>query len=355
MNDKKTIVRQIWQECFRDTPQWMDMFFSKVYDDDDALVLEYNNKPVSSLLLQKYMMAYHGEEIPMGYISGAATRRQERGRGHMSGLLKIALRQARHRGDMLVSLIPASRRLFFFYDRLGFSTVFYIKEDRYTSLHHFSPKEKYCRITDIDADKVYDFFSRSEAQRDGAVLHSRRDFTNILEDNRLDGGEVIAISREGSDEIVALGIAVVDDSEPRVVVRDMFAIDDDAAEGLLDRFREIYPDYPFTVIRPVTPGARPIESRAMTRIVNVGALLGVLARRDPSLKIVVKVRDAIIPDNDRTFIVDSGNVSAVTRYDGHTDLDVTVQTLASILFSTPRVGDVFGLPAVRPFMALMLE
>lgn len=355
MNDKKNIVRQIWQECFRDTPQWMDMFFSQVYDDDDALVLEYNNKPVSSLLLQKYTMAWHGEEIPMGYISGAATRRQERGRGHMSELLRIALRQARHRGDMLVSLIPASRRLFFFYDRLGFSTVFYIKEDRYTSLHSFSPKEKYRRITDIDIEKLYDFFSRSESQRDGTVLHSLHDFANILADNKLDGGEVIAVAREGSPEIVALGIAVVDDSEPRVVVRDMFAADDDAAEGLLDSFRKNYPGHPFTVIRPVTPGARPIETRAMTRIVNVGAMLGVLARRDPALKIVVKVRDAIIPENNKIFIVGGGNVSAVSHYDGHTDLDVTVQTLTSILFSTPKVGEVFGLPAVRPFMSLMLE
>ena len=355
MNEKKTIVRQIWQECFRDTPQWMDMFFSEVYDDDDALVLEYNNKPVSSLLLQKYTMAWHGEEIPMGYISGAATRRQERGRGHMSELLRIALRQARHRGDMLVSLIPASRRLFFFYDRLGFSTVFYIKENRYTSLHSFSPKEKYTRITDADTAGLYDFFRRSESERDGTVLHSFRDFTNILADNRIDGGEVIALAREGSDDIVAIGIAVVDDSEPRVVVRDMFAVDEDAAEGLLDSFRTVYPDYPFTVIRPVTPGARPIETRAMTRIVNVGSMLGVLARRDPSLKIAVKVRDSIIPDNNKTFIVKSGSVSAVSHYDGRPDLDVTVQTLASILFSTPQVGDVFGLPAVRPFMSLMLE
>ena len=355
MNEKKNIVRQIWQECFRDTPQWMDMFFSKVYDDDDALVLDYNGKPVSSLLLQKYLMAYHGEEIPMGYISGAATRRQERGRGHMSELLKIALRQARHRGDMLVSLIPASRRLFFFYDRLGFSTVFYIKEDRYTSMHSFSPKENYARITNIDVEKAYDFFSRSESERDGTVLHSFHDFTNILADNKLDGGEVIALAREGSDEIVAIGFAVVDDSEPRVVIREMFAVDDDAAEGLLDSFRSVYPGYPFTVIRPVTPGARPIETRAMTRIVNVGSMLGVLARRDAALKIVVKVRDSIIPDNDKTFIVRNGNVSAVSHYDGHPELDITVQTLASILFSTPRVGEVFGLPAVRPFMSLMLE
>lgn len=355
MNEKKDIVRRIWQECFHDTPQWMDMFFSSVYDDDDALVLDCNNKAVSSLLLQSYVMDYHGVGIPMGYISGAATRRQERGRGHMSELIRIALRHARHRGDYLVSLIPASRRLFFFYDRMGFSTVFYIKENRYTSLHNFSPTGNYHIIEGLDKERMYEFLSRCESMRRGAVRHSRRDLDNILADNRLDGGEVIAVGREGDEGIVAIGFAVTDDSEPRLVVKDMLAIDEDASQGLLDAFRQLFPDCPFTVVRPVESGDRPIEARAMTRIVNVSEMLAVLARLYTSLKIVIKVSDNIIPENNKIFIVDDGNVSPVSTFSGHIDLDVTVNTLASILFSTPQVGEVFGLPALRPFMSLMLE
>lgn len=157
MSDKKAAIRQIWYECFHDTTQWMDMFFSKVYDEEDALVLEYNGHAVSSMLLRQYKMLLYGEEISMGYISGAATRRMERGRGYMSELVRIALRQAHHRGNVLVSLIPASRRLFYFYERMGFSTVFYVKNDRYTSLHSFVPEGSYFRIEDYDTDMVMIF------------------------------------------------------------------------------------------------------------------------------------------------------------------------------------------------------
>ena len=189
MSDKKAAIRQIWYECFHDTTQWMDMFFSKVYDEEDALVLEYNGHAVSSMLLRQYKMLLYGEEISMGYISGAATRRMERGRGYMSELVRIALRQAHHRGNVLVSLIPASRRLFYFYERMGFSTVFYVKNDRYTSLHSFVPEGSYFRIEDYDTDMVYDFFSSCELRRDGTVIHSRDEFNHIMDDSRCCGPE----------------------------------------------------------------------------------------------------------------------------------------------------------------------
>lgn len=355
MDDKKTAVRQIWQECFHDSRQWMDMFFSEVYDDDEALVLEYNGRPVSSMLLRRYMMLFHGEEIPVGYVSGAATRRHDRGHGYMSELIRIALRHARHRGDLLVSLIPASRRLFGFYGRLGFSTVFYIKEDRYTSLHSFAPCGRYTRVDNVDTDEVFDFFRSRELMRDGSFIHSRDDFRSILKDNLIDGGAVVAVRREDTDAIVALGFATVDEDDNRIVVKDLLAVDEDASEGLLDQYRRLYPDKSFTVIRPVYQGAVPIASRGMARIVNVGETLAVIARRFPGLKLNIRVSDDLIGDNNAVFMMDSGQVSTTSDRAVRLDLDVTVQTLALILFSTPKVGDVFGIPSLRPYMALMLE
>ncbi len=355
MSDKKAAIRQIWYECFHDTTQWMDMFFSKVYDEEDALVLEYNGHAVSSMLLRQYKMLLYGEEISMGYISGAATRRMERGRGYMSELVRIALRQAHHRGNVLVSLIPASRRLFYFYERMGFSTVFYVKNDRYTSLHSFVPEGSYFRIEDYDTDMVYDFFSSCEFRRDGTVIHSRDEFNHIMDDNRIDGGEVVVVGRKGEEGIAAVGFAAVDEYYGRLVVKDILAKDDDAMEGLLAEYRRLYDDFPFTVVRPVGYAARPIDQYGMVRIVNVGDLFLTIAHRYPDLKLNVRVRDDLIHENDKVFMIESGSVSALSRFSGTPDLDVTVQTLALILFNKSEVGEIFGIPSVRPFMALMLE
>ena len=91
------------------------MFFDQVYRDDEAMLLtDQSGSAVSSLLLQRYAMSFHGSEAPVSYIAGAATRRSKRGQGYMSSLMIDALRESAVRGDMLCSLIPADEALFFF-------------------------------------------------------------------------------------------------------------------------------------------------------------------------------------------------------------------------------------------------
>lgn len=357
MSQKLISVKKIWRETFNDSPEWIDMYFSRVYSDDDAFLLEADGQPVSSLILSPYTMILHGREVPVSYLSGAATRRLARGNGHMSRLLSIALRQACHRGDYLVSLIPASRRLFGYYARRGFATVFYINEQRYTSLHSFPVAGSYSEIADLASDAVFDAFHRLEAARDGSIIHSRRDFDTILLDNALDGGDAVAISDDSTGEVAAIAFAVAEgssQSDGRIVVRRLLAVSPDAEQAILRVLRSRHPSSPFTVIAPVEPSSFPIEARGMVRIVNAGELLRVYAEAAPSLSMFIRVSDPLIPDNNRIFRLHEGRLSSVDHAP-HLDLDVSVEVLAAILFSTPRIGDVFSLPSVRPHMALMLE
>lgn len=206
---KRDDIKRIWSECFDDSPEYIDMYFSRVYDDADGLTLEKNGKTVSSLLLQRYMMRFHGMELPVSYVSGAATRRNARGKGYMSELMVEALYASVQRGDMLCALIPAHDWLYFFYDRFGFSTVFYVDAQRFTSLHTFPVSGSYHVVDDPYAPEVFEAFSRMERERDGAVLHSHRDFLNILDDLRLDNNGQLAVVANDEGEIVAMGWGVV--------------------------------------------------------------------------------------------------------------------------------------------------
>ena len=65
------------------------MFFTRVYRDDDVMVLRPDgngSRPASALLLQRYAMNFHGATVGCAYICGAATRRNERGKGLMTRL-----------------------------------------------------------------------------------------------------------------------------------------------------------------------------------------------------------------------------------------------------------------------------
>lgn len=141
---KRDEIKKIWLECFQDPRPYVDMYFDQVYRDDEALLLcDQSDAPVSSLMLQRYLMSFHGSEPSVSYIAGAATRRARRGQGFMSRLMQMALEESASRGDMLCTLIPASEALYFFYRRYGFSTVFFTKEQRFTAFHSFPVSGEY--------------------------------------------------------------------------------------------------------------------------------------------------------------------------------------------------------------------
>ncbi|MDE7385725.1 MAG: GNAT family N-acetyltransferase [Muribaculaceae bacterium] len=352
----KDAVMQMWRQSFKVDEQWLKMYFDRVYRDEDVLTLcagDDDDVIASSLLLQRYTLYFHSMPVPMGYISGAVTRREYRDRGYMRELMNRALEVAYERGDAVVSLIPESRRLFFYYDRLGFSTVFYIDEERYTEVHKFEYDGRYTAVDPAGSHEVFAAFDRMMRRRDNVVLHTYTDLQNILLDVTLDGGHTIVLRNDNTGEIDA--IAFVAPNDDRVVVRELLADSDDARNAALEHARQLFPGKPVTVVAP--PDARniPIHSRGMARIVNARKLLAAYAARYPKLSMSIRLYDPIIPDNSHIYIIDGGEVVVNDGFGGKIDLDVSPETLLSILCSDAPIGDIFGMPTARPYISLMLD
>lgn len=78
----------MWIECFGDSPEYADLYFTQIYRDDNALELRNDaGQVVSSLLLSDYEMLIADRHAKLCYIGGAATARRYRGRGLMSRLM----------------------------------------------------------------------------------------------------------------------------------------------------------------------------------------------------------------------------------------------------------------------------
>ena len=99
----------------------------------------------------------------------------------------------------------------------------------------------------------------------------------------------------------------------------------------------------------------PIESRGMARLINVGRMLKSFASAYPSLKTNMRVTDPILHENSHIYFIDNGSCTVNDGYMGRLDLDVTIDVLTSIIFSSEKVGNIFGLPTRRPYMSLMLD
>lgn len=358
--DKIDEIRRLWRERFNDSRNWMTNVFPRIYRDDEALVLPDDNATgiISMLLLRRYDMLYRGLVVPSGYIYGAATARGMQGKGHMSHLIEDALREAYRRGDYFVALQPARRRLYGFYDRFGFTTTFYIREERYTSMHHFEHDEsKYIiESSGHDPAELASAYRRLTSDREATFLHSEADFKTILIDSELDSGSLVTARSVDTGDIVAMAIAAA--TADSIAVRELAAADDDAGAAVLDALSKRYPDR-MTVVEAYPGGNSRLKifSRGMARIVNVKAVLEMVAKISPSLTQNIRIKDPVIPENNAIFLIDNGEVTTTDYNDGEVkvNLDVDIPVMSAIIFSASRTGEIFSLPTARPFMSMMLS
>ncbi len=356
-------IKKIWTEAFNDPREYVDMYFDRVYSDADVVATSLSGHPVSSLLLQRYRILFHGVETGCSYIAGAATRRQMRGKGLMTELICKALQASRDRDDMLSALIPASDPLYFFYDRLGFATVFYVDPQRYTSLHTFAPDdgvEKFTPVEDIFDVRLWPAFDRMQHRREGMILHSQRDFLNILDDLRMDHGRYVAVADE-SGEVKAMAWATADESaaDGVVTVKELLGDDEEARKGALRALRAVFPGRPFKLLAEARGEGRKLYSRGMGRIVNAGLCLEIIAAANPEVRQTIRVHDPILSGNNGIYHMKDGKVTVVDDFENHSrcklDLDVDITTFTKLVFSSPKIGGVIGLPAERPHISLMLD
>lgn len=346
---------KIWAEAFDDSPAYREMYFNNIYNPDDAVTLcDELGEIVSSLLLQRYNIDFHGTTMPMGYIAGAATLRKARNHGYMTALVAKALKSARDRGDMLVSLIPASRHLYFFYDRLGFSTVFYIDRRHCVAdpVFRFFGEFSFRELQHPLSDDFIAAFERLESLRRGAVRHTRDQIDGIMRDNILDGGKAYYLTDSDSREIAA--IAFTAERDHRILVKDILSADLNAEKAMLSHLSEVNKGTPMTF--PAYPtDERPIQSFGMGRIVNVHNALSQVAKASHNFNGAIRITDPLLTENSHTYLISEGNVTIDDTPRKRYDLDITVSVLTSLLFSKPRIGAIFGLATHRPFLSLMLD
>lgn len=358
--DKISEIRRLWRDRFNDSRNWMTNVFPLVYRDDEALVIPENDGSgiISMLLLRRYNMLYRQSVIPVGYIYGAATTRPMQGKGYMSQLVQNAIAEAYRRGDYAVALQPARRRLYGFYDRFGFTTSFYIREQRYTSRHRFvhDSSQYIIESSGHDPGELANTYRRLTSDRESTMLHTEDDFKAILIDCELDGGCLVTARSVDSGDIVAMAMAAATPEE--IAVREIAATDADAEAAVLDALSARYPDR-MTVVEAYPSVTSPVRifSRGMARIVNVKAFLQLAAILSPAMSQNIRVNDPIIPENNAIFIIDKGLVTTAPYDDRNIsiNLDVDISVLTAIFFSTSRTGEIFSLPTARSFMSMMLS
>ncbi|BCI64521.1 GNAT family N-acetyltransferase [Coprobacter secundus] len=344
MNKIKEKVRDLWQNCFDDSEDFMNLYFSTKYSDENTLVKVEGDLVLSALQMLPYTMTCWGSEVRTSYISGASTRLEYRGRGLMKTLLSEAFQVMRDRKIPLSILIPAEDWLYEYYQRMGYVSVFRRIEDIYTDLPAFLPVYK-----EHTVDELFTYFSAHMRKRACCVQHSFDDFGVILEDFRLAGGKVVSISGLNSD---IRGMAFVVPSPEQVIVKEWFYDDEETKLELLCTVRGIFPNMEIHCFSPVTKDSRVSYVMGMLRIIDVYSLLSFYASSHPKASFRYLIKDAFVSGNNGLFTVNNGicvHQPALLSYNSVKEINVF--DLAKLLFG--QSGEINS--ELTPYMSLMLE
>ncbi|MDH6309901.1 putative acetyltransferase [Dysgonomonas sp. PFB1-18] len=173
------IVRQMWKTCFEDTEEFLDIFFTYKYKDENTLIYFEGDIAVASLQMLPYTITFYGQEIPFAYLAGLCTLPEHRQRGYMAKLIYEAHRIIAERSIVLAILIPAEDWLYGFYEKFGYEQVFEKGDD-------FIPLKE-IMDTYADPQEGYRVLDSMFRPLDFCVQKSEEDFEAIRKEYRLDG------------------------------------------------------------------------------------------------------------------------------------------------------------------------
>lgn len=200
----KKVLLEMWELCFPDdTHEFRSFYFDKVYKNNETLVALENNHPVASLQMIPYQFKLDNSIFESVYISGAMTHPSFQGKGYMGKLLNYAFELMEKRNIPISFLIPQNERLFDYYTKFGyykafpwnFNTEFTLKTSN-NNMKIQSQFAHYRFFDDLDLDFLYASYSRFLKQKNRAILKTKEQFSNILEDLFIDRGIVFVGKNE---------------------------------------------------------------------------------------------------------------------------------------------------------------
>ena len=111
-------LRQLWQQTFGDTEEFLDIFFSVTYSPERCRCLYAHGQLAAAL----YWFDCHWEGKKLAYLYAVATDNAFRGQGFCRALIENTHAHLRENGYHGAILVPNGADLFGLYHKLGYRT-----------------------------------------------------------------------------------------------------------------------------------------------------------------------------------------------------------------------------------------
>ena len=323
-------AKTLWKTCFDDSQDFIDFYFEHKSDIDSLRFLANlkSNKLESSMLLIPYSMTYFGENIKTKYVSGAGTEPDYRKKGCMDLLLRKCIKEMYINGTDLCTLIPANRKLFDYYQKTNFATLFkkeYVEYDNKFGFKAYDIKikeiELACPKEDMPntregvvreqrkaklKDWLFPFMKKGMKQCQFGIQHTNSDYEEIIADLLVDNGKVITAFKNGELKSVALAYCCNDNT--------CYSIEEIINPSCTMDYELCIVNYliqnsHIKTVRVRQHNTNKGEDYGMGRIINLTHLLKIYARHNPEMELSMNVYDPIIDENCGQYYISKGKMT----------------------------------------------
>ena len=179
------LYEEIWRSTFADSEAFVALYSRSVYSLQRTHMLTAidQSRSLSHVQYIPYKMRYKESYWCAGYISGAATRREQRGKGLVQHLMRAAHQQMWREGCLCAFLIPAEEWLYDFYQKMGYAILY---SKRLTPRLSDEPTE----ISPWDAWQRYNRWQGDLAQLHPTVVQTFRQWCTLRESLALEEGGI---------------------------------------------------------------------------------------------------------------------------------------------------------------------
>lgn len=182
-------LRRLWQEAFGDTEAFLDTFFDTAFSPERCFCILDRDVPVSVV----YWFGCSCREKKIAYLYAVATDIRYRGQGLCGQLMEHTHAHLKQLGYAGAILVPGSKELFRFYEKLNYRTCVFAREEFRT------PSTTPARLENLDADTYARL--RRRYLPEGSVIQEGENLAFLKTQCHFYGGEdfLLAASRQGTN------------------------------------------------------------------------------------------------------------------------------------------------------------
>lgn len=356
-NDNDKIkAKYIWKECFTDSENEVDFYFNELYEKENFLLLEDDEKNIrASLYENPYEIVINDEKVSSFYIVAVAVSPQYRGRGYMGDLIRYSMKNARRKGLDFIFLSPINTEM---YKKYGFGYMSSL--EKYSIAMKDIPFERIERTYEIkkvsDEKNLYgDLIEIYKGKMKGSFAYLARDenyYRRALKEIENENGDIYIFYLENKP----VGYVSLYKGEGSIEAKEFFGIDKKVIESMY-AFIKTYKEYysKLTITAPVQSNMNfytynQVSMKKselpfiMGRILNIENMLKKLHIKGVEVKI--SVIDKVIEENNGVYeiAVDGG---IIKKIEIENDVEIDISDLNQLIFGYFSLEEMLELERVK--------